>query len=661
MEVRLVKLANEYNTGIVHLADFLNSKGFGPIHASPAAKVNITDKLRKVLDKHYSQKAVTIKEIEEAKIEQNISMRHKEIKDFILTTFPLLYFIIETDEAIIKEKQTVFLGTNDFLCLSFWKSYENEDRLPSIYLSIPFYNNEKPCLKIISSQKEKIELLEPLEDILSMEKSVDGYKMILEKHYRNVDTEAFIKNFIENDKKKIDAYLKAIDKDGKYFPAVTKSWFDKHLQTINKHRSNRIEIIEKDKINSIKIEEVELINIKNFVNLDINFGKKLTCLIGDNGTGKTTILHSLTAALVANVTNMLIDDSLVRVQKTGKDNEEEASILAIMTQNKKTYFYASLLFETKPPLYKTNIEFDTSVFSFAQENGLLNQLFIAFSQQTQKKDKRRDSRSKIRQPNIDDVSSFLMGEPDTRFDDVLDWLAAAMDTNTSLDERDATLPVIQKVLEVIGEITNTPMQLVVETNARSEVKVEFTATGQRMPLRFLSQGFNNVIGWVGFFMKRLWEAWESCKTLKSKHFFEHPALCLIDEIDTYLHPKWQRTILNVLIKHFPNTQWVVTTHSPLVIGNLDYPNTEDIFIYNINLDGTATMLPNAFGKDNNHLNYAYFGVPFRNEKMQKNLDDLFEMIESEETEAANLLLTQLVAQLGNDDPDIVRAQILLNF
>jgi predicted ATP-binding protein involved in virulence len=402
-------------------------------------------------------------------------------------------------------------------------------------------------------------------------------------------------------------------------------------------------------------------NIKNFATLNIRFGSKITCLIGENGIGKTTILQALSWGLVGNIEDLNIDNSFVRLKNDAINKEETASIeldyngLNGQATNK-------LVIETKPPLYKTIPKFYTdNEQPFAQENGLLNQLFIAFSQQTQKKDKRRDNRSKIRQANIDDVSSFLMGEPDTRFDDVLDWLAAAMDTNTPLDERDATLPIIQKVLDVIGDITNTPMRLVVETNARSEVKIEFTETGQRMPLRFLSQGFNNVIGWVGFFMKRLWESWESCKTAKSKHFFEHPALCLIDEIDTYLHPKWQRTILNVLIKHFPNTQWVVTTHSPLVIGNLDYPSTEDVIIYNINLDGTAIMLSNAFGKDNNHLNYAYFGVPFRNEKMQKNLDDLFEMIENEEKEAAELLLAQLETQLGSDDVDIVRAQILLDF
>ena len=49
---------------------------------------------------------------------------------------------------------------------------------------------------------------------------------------------------------------------------------------------------------------------------------------------------------------------------------------------------------------------------------------------------------------------------------------------------------------------------------------------------------------------------------------ESPAICLIDEIDTYLHPQWQRTILRVMAETFTNTHFIVTTHSPLVITNL---------------------------------------------------------------------------------------------
>lgn len=46
---------------------------------------------------------------------------------------------------------------------------------------------------------------------------------------------------------------------------------------------------------------------------------------------------------------------------------------------------------------------------------------------------------------------------------------------------------------------------------------------------------------------------------------------LIDEIDAHLHPEWQREIGFWLKQHFPNIQFLVTTHSPLVCQAAD-PN-----------------------------------------------------------------------------------------
>lgn len=46
---------------------------------------------------------------------------------------------------------------------------------------------------------------------------------------------------------------------------------------------------------------------------------------------------------------------------------------------------------------------------------------------------------------------------------------------------------------------------------------------------------------------------------------EGAALVGIDEIDLHLHPRWQRTVLPQLMRLFPRTQFVVTTHSPIVV------------------------------------------------------------------------------------------------
>jgi predicted ATPase len=51
--------------------------------------------------------------------------------------------------------------------------------------------------------------------------------------------------------------------------------------------------------------------------------------------------------------------------------------------------------------------------------------------------------------------------------------------------------------------------------------------------------------------------------------FSAPAIILVDEIDLHLHPEWQKTILQDISIHFPNVQFIVTTHSPLVIQSLE--------------------------------------------------------------------------------------------
>jgi len=47
-----------------------------------------------------------------------------------------------------------------------------------------------------------------------------------------------------------------------------------------------------------------------------------------------------------------------------------------------------------------------------------------------------------------------------------------------------------------------------------------------------------------------------------------PALMLVDEIDLHLHPTWQQRVLGDLLRTFPGTQFIVTTHSPQVLSTV---------------------------------------------------------------------------------------------
>ncbi|MGH9719847.1 MAG: AAA family ATPase [Bryobacteraceae bacterium] len=66
------------------------------------------------------------------------------------------------------------------------------------------------------------------------------------------------------------------------------------------------------------------------------------------------------------------------------------------------------------------------------------------------------------------------------------------------------------------------------------------------------------------------------------------ALVAIDEVDLHLHPRWQRTVVEQLTQLFPKTQFVLTTHSPVVVqGAIDLGMT----VITLREDGAVTPKP----------------------------------------------------------------------
>ena len=68
-------------------------------------------------------------------------------------------------------------------------------------------------------------------------------------------------------------------------------------------------------------------------------------------------------------------------------------------------------------------------------------------------------------------------------------------------------------------------------------------------------------------MKKMFERYPD-----SENPLHEPAIVLVDEIDLHLHPEWQRKIIKFVGNIFPNTQFIVTTHSPLVVQSAEEIN-----------------------------------------------------------------------------------------
>ena len=104
------------------------------------------------------------------------------------------------------------------------------------------------------------------------------------------------------------------------------------------------------------------------------------------------------------------------------------------------------------------------------------------------------------------------------------------------------------------------LEFVDQEGDTSPPRVEFRTPYGWVTIDQLSLGYRTMIAWVVDLARRLFERYP-----ESDNPLAEPAVCLVDEIDLHLHPKWQRKIIDFLSERFPNTQFIVTAHSPLVV------------------------------------------------------------------------------------------------
>ncbi len=101
-----------------------------------------------------------------------------------------------------------------------------------------------------------------------------------------------------------------------------------------------------------------------------------------------------------------------------------------------------------------------------------------------------------------------------------------------------------------------------------------------VPLSALSLGYKTTLAWAVDLALRLYR-----QNPESDAPLLEPAVVLVDEIDLHLHPKWQRDIRRYLTRHFPNTQFICTAHSPIVAQSAE---TENLAVLD-RIDGEARI------------------------------------------------------------------------
>lgn len=129
---------------------------------------------------------------------------------------------------------------------------------------------------------------------------------------------------------------------------------------------------------------------------------------------------------------------------------------------------------------------------------------------------------------------------------------------------DTTL--IRLVERTIASLSGTKFKFhdfVRRDSARFEILVSTDGSSEPLPIQKASQGTLSVVAMVGLIYRYL----QSLNpNVPSSEVTKQHAVVVIDEIDAHLHPSWQQKILQLFRHSFPNVQFIVTAHSPLVVA-----------------------------------------------------------------------------------------------
>lgn len=124
----------------------------------------------------------------------------------------------------------------------------------------------------------------------------------------------------------------------------------------------------------------------------------------------------------------------------------------------------------------------------------------------------------------------------------------------------------QEAVALINDVLPDDVEIISRPSRKTgEFFVRFR--GQKTPFSSLSDGYRAFIAMVSDMVGHLVEVCPKDVKLK-----DCPGIILIDEIDLHLHPSWQRRVVSDFSRGFPKLQFIISSHSPLIVNSLQNKN-----------------------------------------------------------------------------------------
>lgn len=336
----------------------------------------------------------------------------------------------------------------------------------------------------------------------------------------------------------------------------------------------------------MRIDRLKLKNFRCYDELDIDFDPKLTVIVGENGKGKTAVFDALAIALepylraFAVPGRTILPKDVRRVPVYGKDGKHiermeskypvevrlEGEALGRKLSCTRVLSAEGELQEDACDLLDNGAELRQAAASHEQV------LFPAFAYYGTSRiwvdsslmahyDKSLEAREVGYEECLEPSSSY------NTFGKWFEHVSRCAMEESQQGERDIQRNLlIKKAIQQAVDACMSSMglhDLYYNFKLKTFV-VSHPVTGE-MVVDDLSDGFRSVLSMVADLAYRMVRL---NPHLGERAVLDTPGLVLIDEVDMHLHPMWQQTVLLDLQKAFPSVQFVVTTHSPHVLGSV---------------------------------------------------------------------------------------------
>lgn len=300
---------------------------------------------------------------------------------------------------------------------------------------------------------------------------------------------------------------------------------------------------------SSAVTELRLREIGPFTHLDVTFDPRWNVILGTNACGKSTILRALALGLAGAESQAA--PIAHRLLKAGADRGTIEVCVGnewTKTEIQRKDDGATLFTPSVAPAGRA-----VAAFGYGPLRGGLTQPVSG-----------PQARAGYGDPaGVADLLPLIVGGADPRLFDVKQMIVNAHSRSSSLsgvsaDEARANRAFIERIFSTLGELLDEHGYSFKDVDRHFDVLVS-THDGD-ISIDQFSQGISSTMAWMGNLVGRLTQIYDGGNAEGE------PFVAILDEIDAHLHPAWQQMIREKLLQVFPRGQFIVSTHSPLIVG-----------------------------------------------------------------------------------------------